>query len=144
MKKNIGFMAAAVCGMLLFTACNDDIDVQQSYEFSVSALPVQKRIKKGETAEIRCTLERSGHWEQAEYFMRYFQPDGKGTLETEDGTVLRPNDLYELNAENFRLYYTSQSEDQQAIDLYFLDNFGSMFTLSFTFNNDNSKDDDDL
>ena len=68
--------------------------------------------------------------------MRYFQPDGTGELKTEDGFIFKPNDLYEISKETFRLYYTSQSEDQQVIDLYFLDNFGNMVTLTFSFNNE--------
>ncbi len=118
------------------SACNEDIDIKQDYEFEVNHLPVQKSIKKGEAAEIRLQLVRSGRWEGAEYYMRYFQPDGTGELKTEDGLIFKPNDLYEISKETFRLYYTSQSEDQQVIDLYFLDNFGNMVTLTFSFNNE--------
>ena len=117
-------------------ACNEDIDIRQDYEFEVNHLPVQKSIKKGETAEIRLELVRSGRWDGAEYYMRYFQPDGMGELKMEDGLIFKPNDLYEISKETFRLYYTSQSEDQQVIDLYFLDNFGNMVTLTFSFNNE--------
>lgn len=70
--------------------------------------------------------------------MRYYQPDGEGELKAEDGMVFKPNDLYEIGKETFRLYYTSGSEDQQVIDLHFLNNFGKMFTLSFTFSSDNN------
>ncbi len=117
-------------------ACSEDIDIKHDYEFEVNHLPVQKSIKKGETAEIRFQLIRSGRWESAKYYMRYFQPDGTGELKTEDGLIFKPNDLYEILKETFRLYYTSQSEDQQVIDLYFLDNFGNMVTLTFSFNNE--------
>ena len=33
-----------------------------------------------------------------------------------------PNDRYPLDREVFRLYYTSRSDDQQAIDVYVEDN----------------------
>lgn len=135
-KRNIiGIMVAAICGFL--TSCSDEILVQQAYDFSVTTLPVPKRIKKGETVEIRCKLVRSGNFQQASYYMRYFQPDGKGTLKTQDGMVFQPNDLYGLQEETFRLYYTSDCENRQVIDLYFFDNFDNRFTLSFSFNNDN-------
>lgn len=91
--------------------------------------------------EIRCQLERSGRYENAKYYLRYFQPDGKGILRIDDGRVFLPNDSYDLTKETFRLYYTSQSEDQQVIDIYFFDNFGQKFTLSFNFNNTSDKED---
>ena len=40
----------------------------------------------------------------------------------DDGMVLLPNDRYPLDREVFRLYYTSECEDQQSIDIYFEDN----------------------
>ena len=73
-------------------------------------------------------------------FIRYFQPDGAGTLKMSDGTVLLPNDLYPLPGETFRLYYTSASTDQQMVDVYFQDSFGQLEQLTFSFNNDNSKE----
>lgn len=36
----------------------------------------------------------------------------------DDGMVLLPNDRYPLDREVFRLYYTSECEDQQTIDIY--------------------------
>lgn len=126
-------------GILALVSCSDEIDIQKSYPFSITTLPVQKKIKKGETAEIRCELKRSGKWQGAKYYMRYFQPDGAGELKNADGLIFQPNDLYELREETFRLYYTSRSQDHQVIDLYFLDNFENMVTLSFSFNNDDKE-----
>lgn len=144
MRKLLVYTLCMLSLIVIACACSDNIDVKRDYEFEVQHLPVQKRIKKGETAEIRLQLMRSGNWQDAEYYMRYFQPDGQGELKTEDGMVFLPNDLYRLDKEIFRLYYTSHSEDQQVIDLYFLDNFGAMFTLSFSFNNENDKEDNDI
>ena len=72
--------------------------------------------------------------------MRYFQPDGKGKLEMDDGAVFLPNDLYPREKETFRLYYTSASTDQQTIDIYIIDSFGQMQQLSFSFNNDSNEE----
>ena len=83
----------------------------------METLPVPKKLKVGETAEIRCQLVRSGRYQPTTYQIRYFQPDGKGRLEMDDGTVFLPNDLYPLEKETFRLYYTSASTDQQTIDM---------------------------
>ena len=70
-----------VAALVLVTACNDNLDIQQAYPFSIETLPVPKRLKVGETAEIRCQLVRGGYYQPTTYQIRYFQPDGKGKLE---------------------------------------------------------------
>ena len=122
--------------LLYMTACSDKLDVQQMYEFDLATLPVQTTIVKGEEAEIRCQLGRSGEYQDTKYFIRYFQPTGKGELRMENGTVLLPNDLYLLPEETFRLYYRSFGTDQQKIDIYILDSFGQVVQKSFAFNNE--------
>ena len=107
-----------MASLVLVCACNDGLDIQQAYPFTVETLPVPKKLKVGETAEIRCQLVRSGYYQPTTYQIRYFQPDGKG----------------------FRLYYTSASTDQQTIDIYIIDSFGQMQQLSFSFNNDSSEE----
>ena len=139
MKKMIESMIIAGCmlvALLYMTACSDKLDVQQMYEFDLATLPVQTTIVKGEEAEIRCQLVRSGEYQDTKYFIRYFQPTGKGELRMENGTVLLPNDLYLLPEETFRLYYRSFGTDQQKIDIYILDSFGQFVQKSFAFNNE--------
>ena len=41
-----------VAALVLVTACNDGLDIQQAYPFTVETLPVPKKLKVGETAEI--------------------------------------------------------------------------------------------
>ena len=143
------FKALALCLFaaisLTLVSCDDDMDIQQSYPFTVETMPVPKRIVKGETVEIRCELKREGQFSDARYTIRYFQPDGKGTLRMDDGMVLLPNDRYPLDREVFRLYYTSECEDQQSIDIYFEDNGepAQLFLLSFDFNNEKKDDAED-
>ena len=129
--------------LLYMTACSDKLDVQQMYEFDLATLPVQTTIVKGEEAEIRCLLVRSGEYQDTKYFIRYFQPTGKGELRMEDGTVLLPNDLYPLPEETFRLYYKSLDTDQQKIDIYILDSFGQVVQKSFAFNNEEEDEKED-
>ncbi len=123
-------------------ACSSDLDIRQSYEFQVTHLPVPKKLKVGETAEIRCQLIRSGEFESTKYHFRYFQPDGIGELRMDDGTIFLPNDTYDLDRKEFRMYYTSHSEEQHVIDIYFFDSFGETCTLKFSFNHDNSKEEE--
>ena len=118
-------------------ACSDDLDIYQSYSFDLVSMPVQKKIAEGETAEIRCQLVKEGNYEQTRFFIRYFQPDGKGELRMDDGTVFLPNDLYLLDKTTFRLYYTSHTTDQQLIDVYIEDSFGQVVQKTFSWQNDN-------
>ena len=122
----------ALVAAVLLCACSDKLDIQQVYEFDLATLPVQSTIVEGGEAEIRCQLVRSGRYEGTEYFIRYFQPTGKGELRT----VLLPNDLYPLPGETFRLYYKSLCTDQQTIDIYIVDSFNQTVTKSFSFNNE--------
>ena len=142
-KRGLAGMVAVLflgLAVLLLSACSDEMEVQQSYPFKVENMPVPTRIIKGETVEIRCELKREGHFSDARYTIRYFQPDGTGTLKMSDGTVLLSNDLYPLPGETFQLYYTSASTDQQTVDVYFQDSFGTVQQLTFSFNNDSSKE----
>ena len=132
----IGMMAC------LLSSCDNELEVRQAYPFTLETMPAQTKIVKGETAEIRCELKREGRYDGARYTIRYFQPDGKGTLRMDDGTVFLPNDRYSLEREVFRLYYTSASTDQQTIDIYVEDNFGQVVQLTFDFNNE-SKDEEE-
>lgn len=140
MKIKIITMLAVVLTGLFLTSCDDKIEVQQAYDFSLTTMPVQKRIKQGETAEIRLQLHKSGNYRETEFFISYFQPDGKGTLRMDDGTVFALNDFYPLKRETFRLYYTSETTDQQQIDVYVYDSFGQRVDLSFSFQNDSDKE----
>ena len=95
MKKLFSYMM--VCGAMMtavlgFTSCEDDLDVQQAYPFTVETMPVPKRLVQGETAEIRCEIVREGYFSDTRYTIRYFQPDGECTLRMDDGMVLLPND----------------------------------------------------
>lgn len=140
MKITIIAILTVVLGGVLFTSCDDKLEVLQAYDFSLTTMPVQKRIKQGETAEIRLQLHKSGNYKETEFFISFFQPDGKGSLRMDDGTVFAPNDFYPLKKETFRLYYTSECTDQQAIDVTVYDSFGQRYDLSFSFQNDSDKE----
>ena len=109
-----GAMMTAVLG---FTSCEDDLDVQQAYPFTVETMPVPKRLVQGETAEIRCEIVREGYFSDTRYTIRYFQPDGEGTLRMDDGMVLLPNDRYPLDRDVFRLYYVNNFSAKEISEL---------------------------
>lgn len=132
-----------VAALVLVAACNDGLDIQTKYLFTVETMPVPKELKVNETAEIRCELKREGRWEDARYTIRWFLFDGEGTLKLDDGTVLLPNDRYPLEKETFRLYYTRLSDEQSSFTVWVEDSDGQAVELEYDFNADNDKEDGD-
>ena len=106
-KKNSIFKALALCLFaalsLTVVSCDDDMDIQQSYPFTVETMPVPNKVTKGQTVEIRCELKKTGDFANTLYTIRYFQFEGDGTLEMDNGITFLPNDSYLLENENFRL-----------------------------------------
>ena len=97
-------MGVLTLAVFCLSACDRDLDVQQSYPFTVETMPVQKDIIRGQTAEIRCTLKRGGEFADTRYTIRYFQSDGKGLLKNDNGTVFKQNDRYPLTKDNLRTF----------------------------------------
>lgn len=136
MRKSFSYILFTLLLALAACACSDDIDIKQDYEFSVTHLPVPKKLQVNEIAEIRCTLHRSGEYKNTRYYLRWFQYDGTGQLWMDNGDPFLPNDTYEVINASFRLYFRSLSEDAHNIEVVFFDSFGKKFPLSFTFNNE--------
>ena len=139
LKSFFGIMAWLVAIMLLALACSDDLDIRTDYLFDLETMPVQKRIAEGETAEIRCQIVKEGDYAENQFHIRYFQPDGRGVLRLDNKRKLSPNDLYPLDKEVFRLYYTSECSDQQTIDIYIVDSFGQTVQKTFSFQNEKAE-----
>lgn len=127
---------------LFFVSCSDRLSVLQKYEFTLEVMPVPKKALKGETVEIRCRLIKNGDYSGTKFFIRYFQTDGKGILKLQNRKLL-PNDLYKLNSETFRLYYTSESNEQQVFDIYIEDNFGQVIQKNFSFTGGSNQQNND-
>lgn len=121
-------------------SCDDELDIQQSYLFTVETMPVPNKVTKGQTVEIRCEMKKEGNYANALYTIRYFQFEGEGTLKMDNGITFLPNDRYLLENEKFRLYYTSGCSEAQNFIVVVEDNFGNAYELEFDFNNQNVKD----
>ena len=121
-------------------SCDDELDIQQSYPFTVETMPVPGKVTKGQTVEIRCEMKKEGNYANALYTIRYFQFEGEGTLKMDNGITFLPNDRYLLENEKFRLYYTSGCSEAQNFIVMVEDNFGNAYELEFDFNNQNVKD----
>ncbi len=113
---------------------DDELEIQNDFPFEVKMMPVPKEIANGQTVEIRLTIQRTGNYNNTQYYLRYFQFDGQGTLQHYDEPPYLPNDLYSLPAEQFRLYYTSNSTVSQSFEVWISDSFGNEKQLSFDFN----------
>lgn len=132
------FMGLMGC---FLASCDDELDIQQSYPFTVETMPVSNKVTKGQTVEIRCEMKKEGNYANALYTIRYFQFEGEGTLKMDNGITFLPNDRYLLENEKFRLYYTSGCSEAQNFIVVVEDNFGNAYELEFDFNNQNAKDD---
>ena len=106
-----------------------------SLKYTFVTLPVQNSTLRNDTVEIRCQIVKEDERNTSTYSIRYFQPQGKGTLLLSDGTVLKPNDLYGLDKESFNLYYVSDCEERQTIDVYIVDSNGQTVQKTFAFEN---------
>ena len=134
----------AVCAIAVsLTSCSDDLDVQQSYPFTVEVMPYADKIAKGQTVELRFEIKPEGNYTNTLYTIRYFQYDGEGSLKLVDGPVLVNNDRVLLENKTFRLNYTAQSSEAVKFGIWIEDNFGSTpWQQTFEFNSKDSGDDD--
>jgi hypothetical protein len=107
---------------------------QVNLKFSFSTLPVPSGILLYDTIEIRCQIVKEDPRNTATFSIRHFQPAGKGEL-IMGQTVLKPNDLYSLDSENFNLYYVSNSTERQIMDVYIVDSYGQTIQKTFAFEN---------
>ena len=147
--KNISYICiGALFAVLAFGSCNDDIDIRQDYDFSLSSWYLQKQIETGETVEIRFYLDREGDYEKAEYEIGYIQMEGKGEVTDSEGVRLvnrevRPlAEVPELDRENpvrqvFTLFYRSTSARRSELKFFVRDNFGQERELAVTFDTAN-------
>ena len=137
-----GFWIALFAIVISLTSCSDDLDVQQSYPFTVEVMPYGDKITKGQTVELRFEIKPEGNYANTLYTIRYFQYDGEGTLKLADGPVLVNNDRVLLESKTFRLTYTAKSSQAHKLLIVIEDNFGSTpWEQTFEFNSKDSGDD---
>jgi len=130
----IVFALLLLASVVTVSCDKQELEIQHDFPFEIDVMPVPKEVFNGQTVEIRITIQRSGKYQNTQYYLRYFQFDGKGTLRYYDNPPYLPNDLYHLEKEQFRLYYTSKSTVSQSFDVWISDNFGNEKKVSFKFN----------
>lgn len=134
MKKTIlmGIIAAMT---LLSIGCNDKLDVQQIYGFSVTNQPLQAKIGIIESVRMQFKLIRTQKYDGARYYYNFFQTAGYGFF-SDGKNNLSPNVIYELKGDTLNLYYTSFCVVKQTIDVTIRDNFNQEHKLTFNFEHD--------
>ena len=138
-----GFWIALFAIVISMTSCSDDLDVQQSYPFTVEVMPYGDKITQGQTVELRFEIKPEGNYSNTLYTIRYFQYDGEGTLKLVDGPVLVNNNRVLLESKTFRLNYTAKSADAHKFLVVIQDNFNSTpWEQTFEFNGKDSGDED--
>ena len=142
-KARCGYWAILFTLVLALTSCSDDIDVQQSYPFTVEVMPYGDKITKGQTVELRFEIKPEGNYANTLYTIRYFQYDGEGTLKLVDGPVLVNNDRVLLESKTFRLTYTARSSEAHKFLVVVQDNFNSTpWEQTFEFNSKDKGDEE--
>lgn len=138
-----GFLIAVCAIAVSLTSCSDDLDVQQSYPFTVEVMPYADKIAKGQTVELRFEIKPEGNYTNTLYTIRYFQYDGEGSLRLVDGPVLVNNDRVLLESKTFRLNYTAKSDEAHKFLVVVEDSFNTTpWEQTFEFNGKDSSDDD--
>ncbi len=138
-----GFLIAVCAIAVTLTSCSDDLDVQQSYPFTVEVMPYADKIAKGQTVELRFEIKPEGNYANTLYTIRYFQYDGEGSLKLVDGPVLVNNDRVLLESKTFRLNYTAKSDEAHKFLVVVEDSFNTTpWEQTFEFNGKDSSDDD--
>ena len=136
-----GFWAILFALVFSLSSCDNDLDVQQSYPFTVEVMPYADKIANGETIELRFEIKPEGNYSNTMYTIRYFQYEGNGSLKMVDGPVLVNNDRVLLESMTFRLNYTAKSSDSHKFLVVIEDNFNSTpWEQTFEFNNNDSDD----
>ncbi len=80
-KRTSIFKALALCLFaavsLTLVSCDDDMDIQQSYPFTVETMPVPNKVTKGQTVEIRCELKKNRRLRQHPLYHPVFPVRGR-------------------------------------------------------------------
>jgi hypothetical protein len=128
-------MMLIACIVCIVCACNDTLDIVQSYGYHIETLPLPKSLKKGASVDLEFSIVREGFYKETTYKFRYFQSEGEGIL-TCQGYTVRMNHFQEIVSDNFILTYQCTIEGQQQLDFVFEDSFGKRVEYTVTFSGD--------
>lgn len=130
--------------LCLLGSCDDKLEVQQAYDFSLTSWYLQSTISPEETVEIRLTLDRSGSYEEARYQIGYIQIEGSGEVYDKKNTPLVNREMQPLDSiaeldgsdpcrQVFTLFYHNRSSKNAEIKFVVTDNFHQERELDISF-----------
>ena len=120
--------------LCLLGSCDDKLEVQQAYDFSLTSWYLQKTISPNETVEIRLTLNRSGNYGEASYQIGYIQVEGSGEVYDKKNVRLVNREMQPLYSiaeldgsdpcrQVFTLFYHNRGSKSAEIKFVVTDNF---------------------
>lgn len=130
--------------LCLLDSCDDKLEVQQAYAFSLTSWYIQETISPDETVEIRLTLNRTGDYKEASYNLGYIQMEGSGEVYDKKNVRLVNREMQPLDSiaeldssdpchQVFTLFYRNKSSKNVEIKFVVVDNFGQEKDLDITF-----------
>ena len=130
--------------LCLLSSCDDKLEVQQAYDFSLTSWYLQNTISPDETVEIRLTLNRSENYEEACYQIGYIQMEGSGEVYDKKNTRLMSREMQPLDSiaeldssdpcrQVFTLFYRNRSSKNAKIKFVVTDNFRQERELEISF-----------
>lgn len=134
--------------LCLLGSCDDKLEVQQAYDFSLTSWYLQKTISPNETVEVRLTLNRTGDYEEASYNIGYIQMEGSGEVYDKKNVRLVNREMQPLNSiaeldsidpchQVFTLFYHNRSSKNTEIKFVVTDNFGQERDLDISLGTEN-------
>ena len=137
--------------LCLLGSCDDKLEVQQAYDFSLTSWYLQNTISPDETVEIRLTLNRTGDYEEASYNIGYIQMEGSGEVYDKKNVRLVNRVMQPLNSiagldsidpchQVFTLFYRNKSSKNAEIKFVVTDNFGQERDLDISLGTENETD----
>ncbi len=146
MKKIIDtlMIGYGLLAALWLAACNDKLETERVYGFSLSHWYLQEEITPGDTVEIRFTLRRDGNYAGASYRVGYTQLSGEGEVFDCEELKLVSRESVELGkivgldksdplAWVFTLYYRNTGGKDPQLQFFVTDNFGQRQELDVDF-----------
>lgn len=122
--------------IIFFISCGEKLDIKKDYDYSITTLPIPKKLKNGETIPLEFTILKENVYTGTTYSFRYFQSDGKGILTNDTGNPFAVNRFYPLDDDFFKLLYRSECNETQTLDFVFIDSFGKEVEYSISFQNE--------
>ena len=130
--------------LCLLGSCDDKLEVQQAYDFSLTSWYLQKTISPDETVEIRLTLNRSENYEEARYQIGSIQMEGSGEVYDKKNVRLVNREMQPLDSiaeldgsdpcrQVFTLFYRNRSSKNAEIKFVVTDNFHQKRELDVSF-----------